>query len=589
MPLHTEVNFMALTAAEQLLIEMVNRARLDPWGEARRYELADLNEGLSSDQISGRALQVVAPNELLHQSSEAHSLWMLATDTFSHTGENGNSPTDRIRDAGYALSTPWITGENLAVVASTTGIDLSAAILTHHEGLFLSAGHRANLLNSTFREIGVAQVEGPYSASGRTFNSTSMLTENFAASGAEVFLTGVVYDDTDKNAFYSIGEGRAGLRFSAQGYAETSLSAGGYALKVEPGADVSVTLALASGPAKIRIDLSNGNAKLDVVDAQLLKTSADLTLVSGVTEAELIGITNSSLTGAAADEHLTGNKGNNHIAGAGGNDKLFGGDGFDRLDGGAGNDSITGGNGRDTAFMGAGADTFFDNGQGGINGRDTVYGNQGNDTIQGGNGDDVFYGQLGNDRIFGRLGNDKLFGGDGFDRLDGGAGNDSITGGNGRDTVFMGKGNDRFTDNAQGGANGADNVFAGAGNDTIQGGNGDDIFRGELGDDLIFGRLGDDTLIGGAGNDTLDGGAGGDTFVFGAGFGTDLVNGYLKGSDALHLDDALWAGVLTAAQVVAQFGDDSTGTVVFDFGAGNLFTLNGVASLAGIDSDLVIG
>jgi hypothetical protein len=47
--------------------------------------------------------------------------------------------------------------------------------------------------------------------------------------------------------------------------------------------------------------------------------------------------------------------------------------------------------------------------------------------------------------------------------------------------------------------------------------------------------------------------------------------------------------VLTAAQVVAQFGDDSTGTVVFDFGAGNLFTLNGVASLAGIDSDLVIG
>lgn len=48
------------------------------------------------------------------------------------------------------------------------------------------------------------------------------------------------------------------------------------------------------------------------------------------------------------------------------------------------------------------------------------------------------------------------------------------------------------------------------------------------------------------------------------------------------------AGALSAARVVTTFGGDNSGTVVFDFGSGNAFTLSGVASLTGIEADPVI-
>ncbi|MDT8853537.1 hypothetical protein RNZ50_00520 [Paracoccaceae bacterium Fryx2] len=92
-----------ITAAEQLLIELVNRARLDPLAEARRFG-TDLNQGLSPGQLGPEARQVLAPNALLHQAAEAHAQWMLDQDIFSHTGAGGSAPHDRMEDAGYAFT-----------------------------------------------------------------------------------------------------------------------------------------------------------------------------------------------------------------------------------------------------------------------------------------------------------------------------------------------------------------------------------------------------------------------------------------------------------------------------------------------------
>ena len=64
-----------LSAAEQLLIEMINRMRLDPEGEAERFGI-DLNEGLAAGTLDGSARQVLAPNELLHDAADAHGAWM---------------------------------------------------------------------------------------------------------------------------------------------------------------------------------------------------------------------------------------------------------------------------------------------------------------------------------------------------------------------------------------------------------------------------------------------------------------------------------------------------------------------------------
>lgn len=90
---------MALTAAEQYLLELINRARLDPAAEARRLGL-NLNDNLAPGSIDASAKQVLAPNALLETAATAHSKWMLAADVFSHNGSNGSTPASRVTATG---------------------------------------------------------------------------------------------------------------------------------------------------------------------------------------------------------------------------------------------------------------------------------------------------------------------------------------------------------------------------------------------------------------------------------------------------------------------------------------------------------
>jgi hypothetical protein len=73
---------MTLTAAEQYLIELINRARLDPGAEAKRYGL-DLNADVTQHRITTAAKQVLAPDQTLEKAAVAHSDWMLQANTFS--------------------------------------------------------------------------------------------------------------------------------------------------------------------------------------------------------------------------------------------------------------------------------------------------------------------------------------------------------------------------------------------------------------------------------------------------------------------------------------------------------------------------
>lgn len=89
---------MALSAAEQYLLELINRARLDPLSEAERYNLG-LNVGLASGTITGTAKEVLAPDTLLEQASQTHSEWMLDEDVFAHQGDGGSM--------NMALTSSW--------------------------------------------------------------------------------------------------------------------------------------------------------------------------------------------------------------------------------------------------------------------------------------------------------------------------------------------------------------------------------------------------------------------------------------------------------------------------------------------------
>jgi Ca2+-binding RTX toxin-like protein len=422
---------MPLTAAEQYLLELINRARLDPLAEAQRYGIA-LNQGLAPGTIDGTAKQVLAPNELLNQAASSHSLWMLANDQFTHSyadasyADGNNDPGDRMRAAGYTFTGSWTWGENLAWSGTTGTINLNTAIDQHHQGLFLSPGHRTNLMNEPFREIGIGQEAGVFTSGGTNWNA-SMLTEKFAKSGNDVFVTGVVYDDTNGNDFYTIGEGRGGAVFRIGAQTDTTEAAGGYALKIAPTSAALVEIAHGAFAGSLRLDVSGGNGKVDYEVGGAVSVSASATIVSGIGHLKLLGVDALNLTGNGAANRLDGNKGNNVLQGGGGDDTLSGGAGADTMDGGEGSDTYfadaldfvedTGADGFDLVVYSGAADVVMNLGLRGI------------EHVVGADGNDILDGSAMMDEV-------QILGGGGADEVTGGAAGDVLAGDSISDAVL---------------------------------------------------------------------------------------------------------------------------------------------------------
>src|SRR5262245_1297971 len=134
-----------LTAHEQLLLELINRARMDPAGEAQRYGI-DLNQDLPAGTLNATPKQVLAPNSNLATAAQNHSQWMLDTDTFSHTGSGGSSPGDRMQSAGYSFTGQWHWGENISWRGSTGTLNLKNNIYLPHGGLFQRGANLEDIL-----------------------------------------------------------------------------------------------------------------------------------------------------------------------------------------------------------------------------------------------------------------------------------------------------------------------------------------------------------------------------------------------------------------------------------------------------------
>lgn len=80
----------------------------------------------------------------LQAAAQGHSDDMVARNFFDHTNPSGKNPGDRITAAGYRWST---YGENIAYGQRTPAAVMSAWMN--------SSGHRANILNCRFKNIGV--------------------------------------------------------------------------------------------------------------------------------------------------------------------------------------------------------------------------------------------------------------------------------------------------------------------------------------------------------------------------------------------------------------------------------------------------
>ncbi len=86
----------------------------------------------------------VTANDKLTRAADDYSDVMASSGVMSHTGPDGSTMTSRVEAAGYQWST---LGENIA-----RGQADAASVM---DSWMNSQGHRANILNCSFKELGV--------------------------------------------------------------------------------------------------------------------------------------------------------------------------------------------------------------------------------------------------------------------------------------------------------------------------------------------------------------------------------------------------------------------------------------------------
>lgn len=149
--------------AMQIVEESLETDKNSPYADASE----DLKEGfeyqlfdVTNAERAKRGLNVLDWNEEVRGTARKHSTDMADNHYFDHTNPQGQSPFDRMQEDGIAFMS---AGENLAQGQPSS--------IFAHQGLMNSEGHRKNIVNDGFTELGV----------GVDFNEDNqpVYTENF--------------------------------------------------------------------------------------------------------------------------------------------------------------------------------------------------------------------------------------------------------------------------------------------------------------------------------------------------------------------------------------------------------------------------
>jgi len=261
-----------LTPEEQLIVELINRARMNPAAEVAR-----LSEPLASGIPSAPA-QPLAVTRELSAAARAHSRDMDDRNFFSHTNPSGQSASARALEEGHG--SPFV-GENIGVIGSTNrNFDTQARAEAHHQNLWNSDGHQRNLMFADWTEIGLGYDYGEFNG----FAGSTFVTQMFGDRG-RTYLTGVVIEDGDGDDFYDIGEGLGGVHITAwdgtRTFATETWASGGYSLELPPGTwDVLFEGGGLAAPVTRQVTIGDRNVKLDIIEDR-----GTLTLASRLPEA----------------------------------------------------------------------------------------------------------------------------------------------------------------------------------------------------------------------------------------------------------------------------------------------------------------
>lgn len=130
-PVPTPQPTTGLSTEESKMVNLVNQARI------------------------GQGIKPLSVNQQLATLARKKSQDMVTNNYFSHNSPTYGSPFDMMKSAGVTYRT---AGENIAGASTTE---------TAHQNLMNSPGHKANILNTNFTEVGIGIVKG--SAYGNIF------------------------------------------------------------------------------------------------------------------------------------------------------------------------------------------------------------------------------------------------------------------------------------------------------------------------------------------------------------------------------------------------------------------------------------
>jgi hypothetical protein len=272
------------TDEEQLYLEYLNRMRANPTAEGQRlanttdpqvlsaYSFFSVDLTLMQYEFSTNpAVPPLAMNAELLQSAWLHSSNMFANMYQGHYETNGTTVLDpgaRITAQGYDW---WTWGENVYAYSESVfyghagfAVDWGGSAATG--GMQDPAGHRENMLDPYFREVGMGVVDGVNGSVG-----PQLITQDLSTLQANLpFITGVVYYDFNSNAFYDLGEGIGGVTVTSPGssYYCVTPDSGGYALPVSSNGTYTLIFSGSGLSNSVSVVITNlQNVKADFVPA----------------------------------------------------------------------------------------------------------------------------------------------------------------------------------------------------------------------------------------------------------------------------------------------------------------------------------
>jgi uncharacterized protein YkwD len=135
---------------------------------------------LLNQQRAAQGLGALAGSAVLDRAAGAFAQDMVDRRFFAHVSPGGGTLLDRIEAAGWVPAGSWSAGENIAWGSGPLATPASIV-----DGWMHSPGHRANILNGAYRQIGIGIAAGaPQAGVGHGGTYVTDFTSGTAGSSA---------------------------------------------------------------------------------------------------------------------------------------------------------------------------------------------------------------------------------------------------------------------------------------------------------------------------------------------------------------------------------------------------------------------